>query len=86
MKPQIRRIHKLVAGLLVLAALAGCTAAARDETTPVPPPTAVVESTQPAGETQALATSRGSALVASDPAALVLESGGPQLIEFFAFW
>lgn len=41
--------------------------------------------TQPEEQPQALATSRGDALVATDPTTVNLKSGTPTLLEFFRF-
>ena len=47
----------------------------------------VIETEPPAEEVVvALPTSRGNELEATDPSTVNIASGGPQLIEFFAFW
>ena len=47
---------------------------------PVPTGTLTVTAPTP------FATSRGDELEATDPDTVTLASGGPQLVEFFAFW
>ena len=51
-----------------------------------PSPTASLTSAPTAATPLPIATSRGPDLEATDPATVVLASGGLQLVEFFAFW
>lgn len=52
-----------------------------------PPAETLAEITPtPAAEPLPMPTSRGDSLVATDPKTVNLVSGGPQLVEFFAFW
>jgi len=53
--------------------------------TPGLPPLPVATPSSTAGPLP-IVTSRGDKLEASDPETVSLASGGPQLVEFFAFW
>jgi hypothetical protein len=96
MKP---RLSFLVLGLLVLTMLSACASGTPDPTVSVPTdtataaqvaasptvPKAMATSTVPPLPVQAVATSRGPELEATDPTTVSLASGQLQLVEFFRF-
>jgi len=49
-------------------------------------PSDTLNSANPASTVQAVATSRGPNLEATDPKTVSMASGGLQLVEFFEFW
>ena len=73
-----------IASPLGTEALAFATAASVDLSTPTIPAAATVSPTQTV-EVQAIATSRGPNLEATDPTTVNLVSGQLQLVEFFRF-
>lgn len=89
-------MRQIILTLLLVFLVAAC--AAPQQASPLPTeaaseaPTVVVETPQPEStvveaqqQPQAVPTSRGDALVASDPAQVNLASGRPVLVEFFRF-
>ncbi len=90
-------MRQIILTLLLAFLVAAC--AAPQQASPLPTeaaseaPTVVVETPQPEStvveaqqqQPQAVPTSRGDALVASDPAQVNLASGRPVLVEFFRF-
>ena len=93
MKP---RFFFLSLGLLALTMLSACASATSAPTVSLPTNTAtavlpspsaemVATSTVPPTPIQAVATSRGPDLEATDPSMVILASGQLQLVEFFRF-
>jgi hypothetical protein len=64
---------------------ASLTSVPADENQPQPTQTVAPATEPPTAAPQAIATSRGSDLEATDPATVSLASGGLQLVEFFRF-
>lgn len=96
----ISRIWRGTPLLLLLVLVTACSSAPAEDASPTPEPAPVEQqATQAPAATQALeeATAEDApvvdvrptpkqGLVATDPTTVELASGGPKLVEFFAFW
>ena len=91
----MHRLFLLTVSLIAILMVGSCAPAATAAPVSVPTGTVIIPATETlaatplsptqAVEVQAVATSRGPNLEATDPASVILASGQLQLIEFFRF-